>query len=96
MYITSETCRANSVIKTALNNLHQAGPNSPYMMMHGNTKLKLPFSFSFIPTPQAQEHTSSMHNPNHVYFILVSSYVLLTVHPRTLSQIIQLGAQFCL
>ena len=24
---TSETCRANSVIKTALNNLHQAGPN---------------------------------------------------------------------
>jgi len=27
MCITSETCRANSVIKTALNNLHQAGPN---------------------------------------------------------------------
>ena len=29
MCITSETCRANSVIKTALNNLHQAGPNKP-------------------------------------------------------------------
>jgi len=28
MCITSETCRANSVIKTALNNLHQAGPNN--------------------------------------------------------------------
>ena len=26
----SETCRANSVIKTALNNLHQAGPNKTY------------------------------------------------------------------
>ena len=27
MCTTSETCRANGVIKTALNNLHQAGPN---------------------------------------------------------------------
>jgi len=26
---------------------------------------------------------------------LSSFYVLLTVHPRTISQIIQLGAQFC-
>jgi len=40
MCTTSETCRANSVIKTALNNLHQAGPNNLYMMMHGNTKIK--------------------------------------------------------
>ena len=30
MCITSETCRANSVIKTALNNLHQAGPNKTH------------------------------------------------------------------
>jgi len=30
MFITSETCRANSVIKTALNNLHQAGPNKTH------------------------------------------------------------------
>ena len=29
MCITSETCRAKSVIKKALNNLHQAGPNKP-------------------------------------------------------------------
>ena len=29
MCITSETCRAKSVIKTALNNLHQAGPSKP-------------------------------------------------------------------
>ena len=42
MCITSETCRANSVIKTALNNLHQADPKkTPYMMMHGNTKINL-------------------------------------------------------
>jgi len=27
MCTTSETCRANSVIKTTLNNLHEAGPN---------------------------------------------------------------------
>ena len=38
MCITSETRRANSVIKTALNNLHQAGPNKTHM--HGNTKIK--------------------------------------------------------
>ena len=31
MCITSETCRANSVIKTALNNLHQAGPNKTHI-----------------------------------------------------------------
>ena len=30
MCITSETCRANSVIKTALNNLHQTGPNKTH------------------------------------------------------------------
>ena len=36
MCITSETCRANSVIKTALNNLHQAGPNK--------THYELPFT----------------------------------------------------
>ena len=30
MCTTSETCRANSVIKTALNNLHQAGPNKTH------------------------------------------------------------------
>ena len=30
MCITSETCRANSVIKTALNNLHQVGPNKTH------------------------------------------------------------------
>ena len=30
MCITSETCRANSVIKTALNNLHRAGPNKTH------------------------------------------------------------------
>jgi len=29
MCITSETCRAKSVIKLALNNLHQAGPSKP-------------------------------------------------------------------
>jgi len=32
MCTTSETCRANSVIKTALNNLHQAGPNKNHML----------------------------------------------------------------
>ena len=32
MCITSETCRANSVIKTALNNLHQAGPNKTHIL----------------------------------------------------------------
>ena len=32
MCITSETCRANSVIKTALNNLHQAGPNKTHVL----------------------------------------------------------------
>jgi len=31
MCITSETCRANSVIRTALNNLHQAGPNKTHI-----------------------------------------------------------------
>ena len=31
MCITSETCRAKSVIKTALNNLHQAGPNKTHI-----------------------------------------------------------------
>jgi len=30
MCITSETCRANSVIKTALNNFHQAVPNKTH------------------------------------------------------------------
>jgi len=30
MCTTSETCRINSVIKTALNNLHQAGPNKTH------------------------------------------------------------------
>jgi len=34
MCITSETCRANSVIKTALNNLHQAGPNKTHNLEH--------------------------------------------------------------
>ena len=29
MCITSETCRAKSVIKLTLNNLHQAGPSKP-------------------------------------------------------------------
>ena len=33
MCTTSETCRANSVIKTALNNLHQAGPNKTHNKM---------------------------------------------------------------
>ena len=55
MCITSETCRANSVIKTTLNNLHQAGPNKTHiwwcmetqksnssivLVMHGNTNRK--------------------------------------------------------
>jgi len=31
MCITSETCRADSVIKTAQNNLHQAGPNKTHI-----------------------------------------------------------------
>ena len=31
MCTTSETCRANSVIKTAPNNLHQAGPNKTHI-----------------------------------------------------------------
>jgi len=31
MCTTSETCRANSVIKTALNNLHEAGPNKTHV-----------------------------------------------------------------
>ena len=31
MCTTSETCRANSAIKTALNNLHQAGPNKTHI-----------------------------------------------------------------
>ena len=31
MCITSETCRANSVIKITLNNLHQAGPNKTHI-----------------------------------------------------------------
>ena len=31
MCITSETCRANGVIKKALNNLHQAGPNKTHI-----------------------------------------------------------------
>ena len=33
MCITSETCRADSVIKTAQNNLHQAGPNKTQIEM---------------------------------------------------------------
>ena len=36
MCITSETCRANSVIKTALNNLHQAGPNKTHLHILNN------------------------------------------------------------
>jgi len=32
MCIASETCRANSVIKTELNNLHQAGPNKTQLL----------------------------------------------------------------
>ena len=38
MCITSETCRADSVIKTAQNNLHQAGPNKT----HSYTKVLFP------------------------------------------------------
>ena len=42
MYITSETCRADSVIKTAQNNLHQAGPSKPiYNDAWGEKKKKL-------------------------------------------------------
>ena len=37
MCITSETCRANSVIKTTLNNLHQAGPNKTHTIFHFET-----------------------------------------------------------
>ena len=33
MCITSETCRADSVIKTAQNNLHQAGPNKTHICL---------------------------------------------------------------
>jgi len=33
MCTTSETCRANSVIKTALNNLHHAGPNKTLLIL---------------------------------------------------------------
>ena len=38
MCTISETCRANSVIKTALNNLHQAGPNKTHKLYDGSLK----------------------------------------------------------
>ena len=44
MCITSETCRANSVIKIALNNLHQAGPSKPirrYLFTNNKSSLQL-------------------------------------------------------
>ena len=48
MYITSETCRANSVIKTALNNLHQAGPNKTHIWWCMETqKSYSTFTFTF-------------------------------------------------
>jgi len=51
MCITSETCRADSVIKRAQNNLHQAGPNKTHIwwcMETQKSKLKIKLIFVWL------------------------------------------------
>jgi len=48
MCITSETCRTNSVIKTALNNLHQAGPNKTRLIPNLKVFMIYPDALEFV------------------------------------------------
>ena len=85
MCITSETCRANSVIKTALNNLHQAGPNKPIYndaWKHKNQIIKIGFYISFLSEcgiinwrERYKQHTyTNFQNSSHVHGWLLHMY----------------------
>ena len=63
MCTTCETCRANSVIKTALNNLHQAGPNKPIYDDAWKHK------FKFVNVKQAKTYYNYKNNKRKIYRI---------------------------
>ena len=75
MRITSETCRADSVIKTAQNNLHQAGPNKThtFIVLTYQSRTNIVWTLTNIPCASSQE--IYVFAPMHVLGDLSISYL---------------------